>query len=191
MEFDSRKSCASSTTSTVQSPCMDFRFEDESDEFSLLQACPNVFDNVIPPMKIEDDFLSCLYSTENINDQDVLLQDLKRDEINMLKIGENRKRKKLAFPCTLQEEKYNLEKQLRLVCDKLQREENGICVERKNRLVERRAILRKVWEAWNVGGFDELEEIAEEVYHRDATLHSPDHTDELKGIKAILVHWYV
>ncbi|GLE04923.1 hypothetical protein PINS_up013904 [Pythium insidiosum] len=50
-------------------------------------------------------------------------------------------------------------------------------------------ILHEILEAWNTGGIEDMEEIADDVYHSDVTLISPDYSEGLKGVKAIMEHW--
>jgi predicted ester cyclase len=50
-------------------------------------------------------------------------------------------------------------------------------------------ILHGILEAWNTGGIEDMEEIAPNVYHDDVVLISPDYTEGLHGVKAIMEHW--
>ncbi|TMW58605.1 hypothetical protein Poli38472_010164 [Pythium oligandrum] len=58
------------------------------------------------------------------------------------------------------------------------------------RLYRRRYdILHEILEAWNTGGIEDMEEIADDVYDEDVTLISPDYSEGLKGAKALMHHW--
>lgn len=62
--------------------------------------------------------------------------------------------------------------------------------EQAERLYRRRYdILHEILEAWNTGGIEDMEEIADSVYDDDVTLISPDYTDGLRGVQAIMSHW--
>ncbi|GAB9470557.1 hypothetical protein Gpo141_00007799 [Globisporangium polare] len=62
--------------------------------------------------------------------------------------------------------------------------------EQAERLYRRRYdILHEILEAWNTGGIEDMEEIADSVYDDDVTLISPDYTDGLRGVQAIMNHW--
>lgn len=62
--------------------------------------------------------------------------------------------------------------------------------EQAERLYRRRYdILHEILEAWNTGGIEDMEEIADSVYDDDVTLISPDYTDGLRGVHAIMSHW--
>lgn len=62
--------------------------------------------------------------------------------------------------------------------------------EQAERLYRRRYdILHEILEAWNTGGIEDMEEIADSVYDDDVTLISPDYTDGLQGVQAIMNHW--
>ena len=50
-------------------------------------------------------------------------------------------------------------------------------------------LLYGILEAWNTGGIEDLEEIADNVYDDDVTLISPDSSDGLHGVDAVLSHW--
>ncbi|KAL3660207.1 hypothetical protein V7S43_014738 [Phytophthora oleae] len=50
-------------------------------------------------------------------------------------------------------------------------------------------ILHGILEAWNTGGIEDLEEIADNVYDHDVTLISPDNSEGLHGIEAVMSHW--
>ncbi|RQM16414.1 hypothetical protein DD237_003402 [Peronospora effusa] len=50
-------------------------------------------------------------------------------------------------------------------------------------------ILHGILEAWNTGGIEDLEEIADTVYDDDVTLISPDYSESLHGVEAVLSHW--
>ncbi|CAI5720752.1 unnamed protein product [Hyaloperonospora brassicae] len=62
--------------------------------------------------------------------------------------------------------------------------------EQTERVYRRRYdILHGILEAWNTGGIEDLEEIAENVYDDQVTLYSPDHPDCLRGVEAVMSHW--
>lgn len=62
--------------------------------------------------------------------------------------------------------------------------------EQAERLYRRRYdILHEILEAWNTGGIEDMEEIADSVYDDDVTLISPDYADGLCGVHAIMNHW--
>ena len=61
--------------------------------------------------------------------------------------------------------------------------------ERENLVKVRRGKLQQIWEAWNIGGIDDMQEVANQVYAPTATLFTPDHTEAIVGIKAIMAHW--
>ncbi|POM77614.1 Flavin reductase domain containing hypothetical protein [Phytophthora palmivora] len=50
-------------------------------------------------------------------------------------------------------------------------------------------ILHGILEAWNTGGIEDLEEIADNVYDDDVTLISPDYSEGLRGVEAVMSHW--
>lgn len=50
-------------------------------------------------------------------------------------------------------------------------------------------ILHGILEAWNTGGIEDLEEIADNVYDEDVTLISPDYSEGLHGVEAVMSHW--
>jgi hypothetical protein len=50
-------------------------------------------------------------------------------------------------------------------------------------------ILHGILEAWNTGGIEDLEEIADNVYDHDVTLVSPDYSEGLHGVEAVMSHW--
>lgn len=50
-------------------------------------------------------------------------------------------------------------------------------------------ILHGILEAWNTGGIEDLEEIADNVYDDDVTLISPDYSEGLHGVEAVMSHW--
>ncbi|RLN87981.1 hypothetical protein BBJ28_00008868 [Nothophytophthora sp. Chile5] len=50
-------------------------------------------------------------------------------------------------------------------------------------------ILHEILEAWNTGGIEDMEEIADNVYDDDVTLISPDYSDGLRGVEAVMSHW--
>ncbi|KAE9088867.1 hypothetical protein PF010_g19219 [Phytophthora fragariae] len=50
-------------------------------------------------------------------------------------------------------------------------------------------ILHGILEAWNTGGIEDLEEIADNVYDQDVTLISPDYSEGLHGVEAVMSHW--
>ncbi|GMF13765.1 unnamed protein product [Phytophthora lilii] len=50
-------------------------------------------------------------------------------------------------------------------------------------------ILHGILEAWNTGGIEDLEEIADNVYDHDVTLISPDYSEGLHGVEAVMSHW--
>ncbi|GMF44310.1 unnamed protein product [Phytophthora fragariaefolia] len=50
-------------------------------------------------------------------------------------------------------------------------------------------ILHGILEAWNTGGIEDLEEIADNVYDQDVTLVSPDYSEGLHGVEALMSHW--
>ncbi|KAG6579990.1 ester cyclase [Phytophthora cinnamomi] len=50
-------------------------------------------------------------------------------------------------------------------------------------------ILHGILEAWNTGGVEDLEEIADNVYDEDVTLISPDYSEGLHGVEAVMSHW--
>ncbi|CAI5745154.1 unnamed protein product [Peronospora destructor] len=43
--------------------------------------------------------------------------------------------------------------------------------------------------AWNTGGIEDLEEIADDVYDDNVTLVSPDYAEGLHGVEAVLSYW--
>lgn len=53
----------------------------------------------------------------------------------------------------------------------------------------RREILHDIWETWNLKGIEDMRILASRVYHERASLVSPDYSDDLKGIPAIMNHW--
>jgi hypothetical protein len=62
--------------------------------------------------------------------------------------------------------------------------------EHAERLFRRRYdILHEILEAWNTGGIEDMEEIADSVYDDDVTFISPDYTDGLRGVQALMAHW--
>lgn len=62
--------------------------------------------------------------------------------------------------------------------------------EHAERLYRRRYdILHEILEAWNTGGIEDMEEIADSVYDDDVTFISPDYTDGLRGVQALMGHW--
>ncbi|TYZ67025.1 hypothetical protein PybrP1_011695 [[Pythium] brassicae (nom. inval.)] len=62
--------------------------------------------------------------------------------------------------------------------------------EQAERLYRRRYdILHEILEAWNTGGIEDMEEIADSVYDDDVTLISPDYADGLRGVHALMNHW--
>lgn len=62
--------------------------------------------------------------------------------------------------------------------------------ETAERLYRRRYdILHEILEAWNTGGIEDMEEIADSVYDDDVTLISPDYADGLRGVHALMNHW--
>lgn len=62
--------------------------------------------------------------------------------------------------------------------------------EQAEKLYRRRYdILHGILEAWNTGVIEDMEEIADTVYDDDVTLISPDYTEGLRGVQAILAHW--
>ncbi|CAH0482028.1 unnamed protein product [Peronospora belbahrii] len=50
-------------------------------------------------------------------------------------------------------------------------------------------ILHGILEAWNTGGIEDLEEIAGNVYDDDVILISPDYSEGLHGVEAVMSHW--
>ncbi|RLN69081.1 hypothetical protein BBJ29_000708 [Phytophthora kernoviae] len=50
-------------------------------------------------------------------------------------------------------------------------------------------ILHGILEAWNTGGIEDLEEIADNVYDDDVTLIGPDYMEGLHGVEAVMSHW--
>ncbi|KAG6977041.1 hypothetical protein JG688_00000746 [Phytophthora aleatoria] len=50
-------------------------------------------------------------------------------------------------------------------------------------------ILHGILEAWNTGVIEDLEEIADNVYDDDVTLFSPNHSEGLHGVDAVMSHW--
>ncbi|KAG7400614.1 hypothetical protein PHYBOEH_004881 [Phytophthora boehmeriae] len=50
-------------------------------------------------------------------------------------------------------------------------------------------ILHGILEAWNTGGIEDLEEIADNVYDDDVTLIGPDYAEGLHGVEAVMSHW--
>ncbi|TDH70392.1 hypothetical protein CCR75_000352 [Bremia lactucae] len=50
-------------------------------------------------------------------------------------------------------------------------------------------VLHRILEAWNTGGIEDIEEIANSVYEKDVTLISPDISEGLHGLEAVLSHW--
>ncbi|KAG7388856.1 hypothetical protein PHYPSEUDO_011690 [Phytophthora pseudosyringae] len=78
---------------------------------------------------------------------------------------------------------------------KLKRQESSIKSEieadaQAEKMYRRRYdILHGILEAWNTGGIEDLEEIADNVYDHDVTLISPDYSEGLHGVEAVLSHW--
>ncbi|CEG46782.1 Polyketide cyclase SnoaL-like domain [Plasmopara halstedii] len=50
-------------------------------------------------------------------------------------------------------------------------------------------ILYTILEAWNTGGIEDIEEIADHVYEDDVTLISPGCSKSLHGVEAVMSHW--
>ncbi|ETI36806.1 hypothetical protein L917_16417 [Phytophthora nicotianae] len=50
-------------------------------------------------------------------------------------------------------------------------------------------ILHGILEAWNTGVIEDLEEIADNVYDDDVTLFSPNYSEGLHGVEAVMSHW--
>lgn len=62
--------------------------------------------------------------------------------------------------------------------------------EQNEQLFRRRYdILHEILEAWNTGGIEDMEEIADVVYDNDVQLISPDYSEGLCGVQAIMKHW--
>ncbi|KAL4173178.1 hypothetical protein KRP22_008332 [Phytophthora ramorum] len=63
-------------------------------------------------------------------------------------------------------------------------------IEQAEKVYRRRYdILHGILEAWNTGGIEDLEEIADNVYDHDVTLISPDYSEGLHGVEAVMSHW--
>ncbi|KAG1700873.1 hypothetical protein DVH05_011759 [Phytophthora capsici] len=74
---------------------------------------------------------------------------------------------------------------------KIQEQHNAVIKrEIEDKMYRRRYdILHGILEAWNTGGIEDLEEIADNVYDNDVTLISPDCSEGLHGIEAVMSHW--
>lgn len=131
------------------------------------------------------------------NDKDELLR--KRRERQREAMKRHRKRKQEEVEHLRQEaqllkrENEKLEMKLKLSnSPELNQQIDALAsdIKTSERLLERRRHkLQIIWEAWNLGGMDDMRDVAEQVYAIDACLITPDHSDEVKGRDAVMKHW--
>lgn len=153
---------------------------DFMDPFITTQSTPSVFDELLDCCSSSN----CSESEASVSEKDEV-----EDATTQLIAKRSRKRKNSSTTCVVTATSKSCAPKKVKVCTKNKRVPVAAPSPVERMYLRRYDILHEILEAWNTGGIEDMEEIADDVYDEEVSLISPDYRNGLHGVKAILHHW--